>query len=115
MARFAELTSPIGREYIPGVVKRGDSSAGAGIRGVPGKANSYPFNGESFSVRRASFTGAEEPYDMLKRALRAEIDEAAWSCLYSPTGRPFNKPGTGHLAVKVINHHGDEVLKVFEI
>ena len=73
------------------------------------------YNGESFFVRHAYFTGAEEPYDKLKRALRAEIDEAAWSSLYSTTSRPFNKPGSGKIAVKVINHYGDEVLKVFEI
>ncbi|MBU1399367.1 MAG: site-specific DNA-methyltransferase, partial [Proteobacteria bacterium] len=47
------------------------------------------YNGESFFVRHAYFTGAEEPYDKLKRALRAEIDESAWSTLYSTTSRPF--------------------------
>jgi adenine-specific DNA-methyltransferase len=73
------------------------------------------YNGESFFVRHAYFTGAEEPYDKLKRALRAEIDEAAWSSLYSTVSRPFNKPDSGKIAVKVINHYGDEVLKVFEI
>ncbi len=73
------------------------------------------YNGESFFVRHAYFTGAEEPYDKLKRALRAEIDEAAWSSLYSTVSRPFAKPETGKIAVKVINHYGDEVLKVFEI
>jgi adenine-specific DNA-methyltransferase len=73
------------------------------------------YNGESFFVRHAYFTGAEEPYDKLKRALRADIDEAAWSSLYSTVSRPFDKPETGKFAVKVINHYGDEVLKVFEI
>ena len=73
------------------------------------------YNGESFFVRHAYFTGADEPYDKLKRALRAEIDEAAWSSLYSTTSRPFEKPATGKIAVKVINHYGDEVLKVFEV
>ena len=73
------------------------------------------YNGESFFVRHAYFTGAEEPYDKLKRALRAEIDEAAWSSLYSTVSRPFDKPESGKIAVKVINHYGDEVLKVFEI
>jgi adenine-specific DNA-methyltransferase len=73
------------------------------------------YNGESFFVRHAYFTGAEEPYDKLKRALRADIDEAAWSSLYTTVSRPFAKPGTGKIAVKVINHYGDEVLKVFEI
>jgi adenine-specific DNA-methyltransferase len=73
------------------------------------------YNGESFFVRHAYFTGAEEPYDKLKRALRAEIDEAAWSALYRTVSRPFDKPETGKFAVKVINHYGDEVLKVFEI
>jgi adenine-specific DNA-methyltransferase len=73
------------------------------------------YNGESFFVRHAYFTGADEPYEKLKRALRAEIDEAAWASLYSTTSRPFARPQTGRIAVKVINHYGDEVLKVFEV
>jgi adenine-specific DNA-methyltransferase len=73
------------------------------------------YNGESFFVRHAYFTGAEEPYNKLKRALRAEIDEAAWSSIYSTVSRPFNKPESGKIAIKVINHYGDEVLKVFEV
>ena len=66
-------------------------------------------------VRHAYFTGAEEPYDKLKRTLRTDIDEAAWSSLYSTVSRPFDKPESRKIAVKVINHYGDEVLKVFEI
>jgi adenine-specific DNA-methyltransferase len=73
------------------------------------------YNGESFFVRHAYFTGADEPYDKLKRVLRAEIDEAAWSSLYSTVSRPFPKPDSCKIAVKVINHYGDEVLKVFEV
>lgn len=73
------------------------------------------YNGESFFVRHAYFTGADEPYEKLKRALRAEIDESAWSNLYSTTSYPFEKPETGKISVKVINHYGDEVLKVYEI
>ncbi|MEX2288099.1 MAG: hypothetical protein WD648_13475 [Planctomycetaceae bacterium] len=73
------------------------------------------YNSESFFVRHAYFTGADEPYEKLKRALRAEIDEAAWSSLYSTTSRPFDNPETGKIAVKVINHYGDEVLKVFQL
>ena len=73
------------------------------------------YNGESFFVRHAYFTGAEEPYDKLKRALRADIDEAAWSSLYSTISRPFAKSASGKIAVKVINHYGDEVLKVFAV
>jgi adenine-specific DNA-methyltransferase len=73
------------------------------------------YNGESFFVRHAYFTGADEPYEKLKRALRADIDEAAWSSLYSTISRPFDKPETGKFAVKVINHYGDEVLKVFAV
>jgi adenine-specific DNA-methyltransferase len=71
------------------------------------------YNGESFFVRQAYFTGADEPYEKLKRALRTEIDESAWSALYSTTSYPFEKPQTGKIAVKVINHYGDEVLKVY--
>lgn len=73
------------------------------------------YNGESFFVRHAYFTGADEPYDRLKRALRAEIDETAWSALYSTASTPFEKPETGKIAVKVINHYGDEVLKVYPV
>jgi len=73
------------------------------------------YNGESFFVRHAYFTGAGDPYEKLKRALRAEIDEAAWSALYSTVSRPFDPPTTGKIAVKVINHYGDEVLKVYPV
>ncbi|HKQ58295.1 MAG TPA: site-specific DNA-methyltransferase [Candidatus Eisenbacteria bacterium] len=73
------------------------------------------YNGESFFVRHAYFTGAEEPYERLQRALRAEIDEAAWSTLYSTKSRPFEQPKSGKVAIKVINHYGDEVLKVVEL
>jgi len=73
------------------------------------------YNGESFFVRHAYFTGADEPYDKLKRALRAEIDEAAWQTLYTTVSQPFAPPETGKIAVKVINHYGDEVMKVFEV
>jgi adenine-specific DNA-methyltransferase len=69
------------------------------------------YDGESFFVRHAYFTGADEPYEKLKRALKAEVDEAAWSSLYSTKSRPFAKPTSGKVAVKVINHYGDEVLK----
>ena len=73
------------------------------------------YNEESFFVRHAYFTGADQPYDKLKRALKAEIDEAAWSTLYSTTSRPFDPPTSGKIAVKVINHYGDEVLKVYDV
>jgi len=77
------------------------------------------YNEESFFVRHAYFTGANQPYDKLKRALKAEIDEDAWSQIYSTSSRPFNPPKgkngkPGKIAVKVINHYGDEVLKVYE-
>jgi len=73
------------------------------------------YNEESFFVRHAYFTGADQPYEKLKKALRAEIDEAAWSALYATTSRPFPLPTTGKFAVKVINHYGDEVLKVYDV
>lgn len=73
------------------------------------------YNEESFFVRHAYFLGANDPYKSLKTALRAEIDEDAWATLYSDTSRPFPRPKTGRIAVKVINHFGDEVLKVFGV
>ena len=73
------------------------------------------YNGESFFVRHAYFLGGQEPYEKLKRALRAEIDEAEWSKLYSARSVPFDPPKKGKIAVKVINHYGDEVLKVYPV
>ena len=72
------------------------------------------YNGRSFFVRHAYFCGDDEPYDKLRRALRAEIDESAWDSLYSTVSRPFPRPSSGRIAVKVINHYGDEILKVYE-
>jgi len=73
------------------------------------------YNGESFFVRQACFTGADEPYEKLRRALRAEIDEAAWAALSATKSYPFDPPKTGKIAVKVINHYGDEVMKVYPL
>ena len=72
------------------------------------------YDGESFFVRHAYFTGADEPYEKLQRSLKADIDADAWASLYSTVSRPFSKPSTGRIAVKVINHFGDEVLKVYD-
>lgn len=73
------------------------------------------YNEESFFVRHAYFLGANDPYKSLKTALKAEIDEDAWATLYSDTSRPFERPASGRIAVKVINHFGDEVMKVFGV
>lgn len=73
------------------------------------------YNEESFFVRHAYFLGANDPYSALKTSLKAEINEIAWASLNSDTSRPFSKPRTGRIAVKVINHLGDEVMKVFKV
>ncbi|MGH6853120.1 MAG: site-specific DNA-methyltransferase, partial [Methylocella sp.] len=73
------------------------------------------YNEESFFVRHAYFLGANDPYGALKTMLRAEINEEAWATLNSDTSRPFDIPVTGRVAVKVINHLGDEVMKVFRV
>jgi adenine-specific DNA-methyltransferase len=78
------------------------------------------YNGESFFVRHAYFTGDGDPYAKLKKTLKAEIDEDAWSQLYSSTSRPFTTPkgkgkNPGKIAVKVINHYGDEILQVYSV
>lgn len=73
------------------------------------------YNEESFFVRHAYFLGANDPYKALKTTLKAEIDEEAWETLNSDTSRPFPKPKSGRIAVKVINHLGDEVMKVFAV
>jgi len=73
------------------------------------------YNEESFFVCHAYFLGANDPYKALKTTLKAEINEDAWSTLNSDTSRPFAKPSSGRIAVKVINHLGDEVMKVFRV
>jgi adenine-specific DNA-methyltransferase len=73
------------------------------------------YNEESFFVRQAYFLGANDPYNALKTTLKAEINQEAWSTLCSDTSRPFDNPKSGRIAVKVINHLGDEVMKVFKI
>ena len=73
------------------------------------------YNEESFFVRHAYFLGAGDPYKSLKTTLKAEINPEAWETLNSDTSRPFSKPTSGRIAVKVINHLGDEVMKVFKI
>ena len=73
------------------------------------------YNMESFFVRHAYFLGANDPYKALKTTLKAEINEDAWATLHSNISRRFDKPETGRIAVKVINHLGDEVMKVFRV
>ena len=73
------------------------------------------YNEESFFVRHAYFLGANDPYKSLRTTLKAEINQEAWETLHSDTSRPFAKPESGRIAVKVINHLGDEVMKVFRV
>ena len=73
------------------------------------------YNEESFFVRHAYFLGANDPYKSLRTTLKAEINQEAWETLHSDTSRPFAKPTSGRIAVKVINHLGDEVMKVFRV
>jgi adenine-specific DNA-methyltransferase len=70
------------------------------------------YNYESFFVRHAYFPGANDPYKALKTTLKAEIDAEAWESLKRTRSRPFPRPAGGKVAVKVINHLGDEVMKV---
>ena len=73
------------------------------------------YNEESFFVRHAYFLGANDPYKSLQTSLKSEIDREAWESLRSDTSRPFDRPKSGRIAVKVINHLGDEVMKVYRV
>jgi len=86
-----------------------------GVNGIACWFIDTDYNEESFFVRHAYFLGANDPYNSLKISLKAEIDTEAWESLHSDTSRPFDKPKKGRIAVKVINHLGDEVMKVFKV
>jgi adenine-specific DNA-methyltransferase len=73
------------------------------------------YNDESFFVRQAYFLGGGDPYKSLKRVLKADVDEDAWKTIYGAVSRPFKKPVSGRFAVKIVNHYGDEVLKVYQV
>ncbi len=73
------------------------------------------YNAQSFFVRQAYFLGQKDPYEQLRKTLNTAIDKEAWESIYSDVSRPFDKPATHHIAVKIINHLGDEVMKVFRI
>ena len=73
------------------------------------------YDGDAFFVRHAYFTGADDPYDKLRRALKADISDETWATINSTVSRPFPRPRTGKVAVKVINHYGDEVMKVLGV
>ncbi|WP_430445316.1 site-specific DNA-methyltransferase [Sphingorhabdus contaminans] len=85
------------------------------VKGIAAWFIDTAYNEESFFVRHAYFLGANDPYKQLKTTLKAEIDEEAWASLNRATSRPFNRPESGRIAVKVINHFGDEVMKVFGV
>lgn len=73
------------------------------------------YNYESFFVRHAYFPGANDPYKALKTTLKAEVDQDVWDSLNRTRSRPFARPKDGRVAVKVVNHLGDEVMKVLEV
>lgn len=106
--RKAEFVSPIPR-FAP---RAGEIRSGS-ADGIACWFIDTDCNGESFFVRHAYLLGANDPYKALKTTLKAEIDEEAWETLHSDTSRPFDRPESGRIAVKVINHLGDEVMKVF--
>ena len=87
----------------------------AGAHRLVAAAHRPPKGNGRFHRRHACFLGANDPYKALKTTLKAEIDAEAWASLNSDTSRPFDKPTSGRIAVKVINHLGDEVMKVFRV
>ena len=63
-------------------------------------------------ICRTSWT---QLYKAIRTTLKAEIDEDAWESLKATVSRPIARPKSGRIAVKVINHLGDEVMKVFGV
>ncbi|MGP9819353.1 site-specific DNA-methyltransferase [Salinarimonas sp. NSM] len=86
-----------------------------GVEGVAAWFVDDDYDEESFFVRQAYFLGAQDPFKALKSALKSEVDEEAWGTLYSAVSRDFARPKTGRIAVKVINHFGDEVMRILQV
>ena len=113
---------PVGKDQVRVQVKGVDvfkpqtgEVVSAGPEGIACWFIDTDYNEESFFVRHAYFLGQNDPYSALKTTLKAEIDQEAWESLHSAVSRPFPKPASGRIAVKVINHLGDEVMKVFKV
>ena len=73
------------------------------------------WNKEAFFARQVYFPGRDKVYDAFKKFLNNDIDREEWESVAKTTSRPFPRPKTGRIAVKVINHFGDEVMKIFEV
>ena len=74
------------------------------------------YNDDAFFVRHAYFSGSVGgTFDALKRTLRSEINFEAWEALNRTESLPFPRPATNKIAVKAINHYGDEALRVFTL
>ena len=108
----------IGSNLIPGdswIFYVSSSASGNGKDDIAAWFIDTDYDEESFFVRHAYFMGANDPYKSLKTSLKAEIDKEAWETLYRDKSHPFARPPSGRFAVKVINHFGDEVMKVFGV
>lgn len=112
------------QDSVPGQVKvngvdvfhpNTDEVRSDGAEGIACWLIDTDYNEESFFVRQAYFFGANAPYSSLKSILKTKIDEDGWATLHSDTSRPIARPKAGRIAVKVINHLGDEVMKVFRL
>jgi len=95
--------------------RRLERSLATGPDGIAAGSSIQTTTKESFFVRHAYFLGANDPYGALRTTLRAEIDPSIWATLNSDTSRPFDNRRMGRIAVKAINHLGDEVMKVFKV
>ena len=80
-------------------------------RDVPAWFLDTDYNGLVFRPRQAFFplTGA---WDNLKRSLRAEFDDSVWAHLAGDTSEPFIGGPNDQIAVKVIDHRGNELMVV---
>lgn len=97
-----------------------ESFADRGVNTLVAEANDCWFidtghNEESLFVRYTYVLDANDPYKSLETMLKAEINEEVWETLHSDTSRPFDKSKSGRIAVKVINHLGDEVMMVYRL
>lgn len=73
------------------------------------------YNEQCFVARQVFFPDNPTLYKALKKMLNNDIDAEEWEAAAGTLSHPFPRPYSNKIAVKVINHFGDEVMKIYDL